>query len=145
MTEECILIRKKIVEEALLRPAGLELRPAGLELSPVGLESLKGLIKGQQTVLIAEDNLGKKLNKAEAHKKMSDFFICLEGKVSFVYGGQLVNSWEKDGDENELRADKIQGGKEETLETGDMLFIPAGQPHQHNGSAYLLVIKIPKR
>jgi len=131
MTEECILIRKKTMEEALLNPADLE--------------SLKGLIKGQQTILIAEDSIDKKINKAEVHKKMSDFFICLEGKVSFVYGGQLVNPWEKDGDKDELRADKIQGGKEETLETGDMLFVPAGQPHHHNGNAYLLVIKIPKR
>jgi len=130
MAEECILIRKKTVEEALSCSADLKY--------------LKELIKGQQIVLIAEDNLGKKLNKAEIHKKMSDFFICLKGKVSFVYGGQLINPWEKDEDKNELRADEIQGGKEEVLEAGDMLIVPAGQPHQHNGNAYLLVIKIPK-
>lgn len=130
MTEECILIRKKTMEGALS--------------SSTDLESLKELIKGQQTVLIAEDDLSKKSNKAEVHKKMSDFFICLEGEVSFVYGGQLVNPLEKDGNENELRAEEIQGGKEETLEVGDILFVPAGQPHQHNGKAYLLVIKIPK-
>ena len=89
--------------------------------------------------------------EAEIHKNDSDLFGCLEGEIKFICGGELVNQWKKqnsDGsfDENELKAKEIKNGSEIILKSGDWLYIPAGEPHQHisQGVCRLFIIKIPK-
>jgi len=81
-----------------------------------------------------------------------DLWYCIRGEVTFIFGGELVNPEAKknaDGktDKRELSADTIKGGEETILRPGDWLYIPAGQPHQHraSGTAYLMIIKIPKK
>lgn len=88
-------------------------------------------------------------NEAEVHKKEGDLWLCLEGNPTFIYGGELVDAWEKknaDGslNENELKARSIRGGTEAVLRAGDWLWIPAGEPHRHkcSGTARLAIIKI---
>ena len=89
-------------------------------------------------------------NKAEIHISFGDLWYCLEGEVTFVYGGVLVQPLvkiKKDGtqDSNELLAEEIKGGMTVILRPGDWLWIPAGEPHQHitQGTARLMIIKIP--
>ena len=92
-------------------------------------------------------------NEAEVHKFEADLWICLEGNPIFTYGGELVNSWvkeNKDGtkNENELKAKEISGGETVILKPGDVLWIPAGESHQHQcptGTARMVIIKIPLR
>src|SRR3989338_4361182 len=90
------------------------------------------------------------INDAEVHKKDGDLWLCLEGKVEFVYGGELVDPWfakDKEGNENknELKAKEIRGGEKMTLRPGDWLWIPPGEAHQHSckGTARLAIIKVP--
>lgn len=91
-------------------------------------------------------------NEAEVHRHEADLWCCLQGEVTFVYGGEMVNSWAKqlpDGgtDDREIKAKEIRGGTEVRLRDGDWLWIPAGQPHQHkaSGIARLVIIKIPAK
>ena len=91
-------------------------------------------------------------NLAEVHKTEGDLWICYEGNSVFVCGGEMVEPWAKENtdgtkDENELKAKSIKGGERIVLEPGDVLWIPPGEPHQHNceGTTRLAIIKIPKR
>lgn len=101
-------------------------------------------------VNILEDN--NVSNLAEVHRLEGDLWFCLEGKVEFVVGGELENPWmekTKDGGENdrELKAQSIKEGISHLLQKGDILWIPAGQPHLHKTTsiARLFIIKIPVR
>lgn len=99
-------------------------------------------------VRIVEDV--KIINDAEVHLTEDDLWFCIEGKVRFTVGGQLVNprnSIDTNGQQNfdELSAKKIKNGKIIEMRGGDWLYVPAGQPHQHGtkGVARLVIIKIP--
>ena len=96
---------------------------------------------------ILEDH--KVSNTPESHLQEGDLWYCLEGVVTFKYGGNLVNSkfrQNPDGsyDPNELFSDDISSSIEQILKPGDWLWIPAGVPHQHRASetARLMIIKI---
>lgn len=89
-------------------------------------------------------------NEAEVHRHEGDLWQCLEGEVTFVHGGTMVNPWAKklsDGgvDDREIKASEIAGGREVILRPGDWLWIPVGEPHSHRteGTARLFIIKIP--
>ncbi len=137
-----VLVRKEDVEKTLSIPS-----EQGKRL----LEPLKTFAKEHSLPLnILEDNNVE--NEAEIHTHEDDLWMCLEGEVTFVYGGRMVNPWFKknaDGteDQKEMKAKEISGGKEVLLKAGDWLYIPAGEPHSHRtkGVARLVIIKIPKR
>jgi len=89
---------------------------------------------------------------AEVHLHEDDLWLCLSGEVTFTVGGEMVDPKvlkDADGIEhpNELQAEEIKNGEQKVLKTGDWLWIPAGQPHQHHcsGAARLAIIKIPKK
>lgn len=89
-------------------------------------------------------------NEAEVHRHEGDLWHCLEGEVTFVYGGRMVKPWAKKLpqdkiDDREIKANEIADGTHVVMKPGDWLWIPAGQPHQHwtNGLARLVIIKIP--
>ena len=89
-------------------------------------------------------------NDAEVHRHEADLWLCLEGEVTFVCDGELVEPWYKklsDGteDKREVKAKSIRGGTTHILKPGDWLWIPAGVPHQHtcSSTARLMIIKIP--
>lgn len=91
-------------------------------------------------------------NEAEVHRHEGDLWQCLEGEVTFVYGGALVEPWAKQLagggiDDREIKAKEIRGGTEVVLHLGDWLWIPASQPHLHKatGTARLAIIKIPAK
>lgn len=90
-------------------------------------------------------------NDAEVHRHEADLWLCLEGEVTFICDGEMVEPWHgklPDGttNPNELKAKSIRGGVTHILKPGDWLWIPAGVPHQHNCSdtARLVIIKIPQ-
>lgn len=135
------MIKKEDIEKTLKSPSS-----QGKRL----LEPLKIFSKENSIPLnVLEDN--NVVNEAEVHKHEADLWCCLEGEVTFIYGGEIVNPWVKknaDGtlDEREIKAKEIIGGTEVLLKPGDWLFIPAGEPHMHktDGVARLIIIKIPK-
>lgn len=65
--------------------------------------------------------------EAEVHFGESDVFYVLEGRASFVTGGELVGARESAA--GELRGSGIEGGEQRTLEQGDVIVVPAGTPH----------------
>ncbi len=138
----CFVIRKGEVDKTLR-----SVQAIGKKL----LEPLKSLASLHNLPLnILEDK--EVVNDAEVHKHEGDLWLCLEGEVTFIYGGELVEPRAKknpDGTEDvrELKAKEIRGGIEVILKPGDWLWIPAGEPHQHKcaGVARLAIIKIPKR
>lgn len=112
------------------------------------LEPYKGAAKGAP-INILEDH--KVSNEAEVHRHEADLWICLEGEVDFVVGGELVDPWTKelpDGskDTRELKAKEIKDGTSFMLHEGDVLYIPAGEPHLHKTieTARLFIVKVPE-
>lgn len=137
--QPCALVRKEEIAETLASA------PAqGKRL----LEPLKSRALAEKLPFnILEDT--EVSNEAEAHRHEGDFWYCLEGEVTFVYGGELVEPWAKQlpeggTDDREIKAKEIVSGTEAVLKPGDWLWIPAGQPHSHRaaGTARLVIIKI---
>src|SRR3989338_383068 len=136
-----VLVKKEIIEETLRAES----------------KQGKGLVE-QLKSLAAEKNLPFKIledkevvNEAEVHRHEGDLWQCLEGEVTFICGGELVEPKAKqnpDGtlDEREWKGKAIQDGTEMVLRPGDWLWIPPGVAHQHNckGIARMFIIKIPK-
>ncbi len=91
-------------------------------------------------------------NAAELHTYEDDLWLCLEGEAVFLCGGTLINGEAKIGkdgvvNEKEWKGTGIEGATEHTLHSGDWLWIPAGEAHQHRaqGTARLAIIKIPSK
>jgi hypothetical protein len=75
----------------------------------------------------------------------------MEGSLEFTYGGELIEPYYRKSasgeiNERELGGKGIKDGITITVKSGDWLWIPAGEPHQHNAKdfARLILIKIPK-
>ncbi|MBP9701571.1 MAG: hypothetical protein KBD47_01155 [Candidatus Pacebacteria bacterium] len=142
-SNKCVYIKKSVIDETL---------NTSYSESPVKklLEPLRALsLEGKVPLNILEDvNIS---NEAEIHRHEADLWLCLDGEVTFIYGGEMVDPWVKknaDGstDDREWKAKEIKGGTEVVLKQGDWLWIPAGEPHQHKttGKARLAIIKVPK-
>lgn len=133
---------KQVIDQALSSP------PAqGKRL----LEPLKShaRLSGFPVNILEDQNVW---NNAEVHKNEDDLWLCLEGEVKFIYGGELIApraAVAADGtiNENELKAEEIAGGEQVILHSGDWLYIPAGEPHQHGAEkvARLAIVKLPPR
>lgn len=140
--DKCVLVRKEEIAKTLATAP-----TQGKKL----LEPLKGLAAANKLPFNILEDKEVLNNEAEIHKHEGDLWLCLEGEVTFIYGGELFEPWPKklpDGkvDEREWKAKEILGGTESVLKPGDWLWIPAGQPHQHqcSGVSRLAIIKIPK-
>ena len=137
----CVYIPKKVTDDTLA-------------VSPMQgkrlLEPFKSA-SGSSAIYVLEDC--EVDNEFEVHRHEADLWICLEGEVEFEVEGELIDPWTKknaDGSENTLELKAKQGAargtKKYTLHRGDILLIPAGQPHTHRTltSARLYIIKIPQ-
>lgn len=140
--DKCVLIRKEDIAKTLATAP-----VQGKKL----LEPLKSLAAASKMPLNILEDSEVLNNGAEVHTHEADLWLCLEGEAKFIYDGELVEPWFKknvDGseDKREVRAKEIRGGTESVLKPGDWLWIPAGQPHQHQcaGTVRLAIIKIPK-
>lgn len=87
-------------------------------------------------------------NEAEVHETEGDYWEGLEGEVTFVCGGRLINPRgvkAADGKVIEWKGTDIAGGKEYVLCAGGRLWIPSGVSHVHRkpkGVARLMITKI---
>ena len=86
-------------------------------------------------------------NEAEVHARVGDLWYCLQGEVEFICGGELTDSWVREGSGgNEIAGKGIKNGTTHVLKAGDWLWIPPGEPHTHTtpGTARLMIIKVPQ-
>ena len=140
MIDDYMFIPKKTIDETLSQETSAGKRQ---------LEPLKSLATTHHLpIQILEDT--KVHNDVEVHRHEGDLWVCLSGEVEFVVGGALVDPWAKQlengaVDDRELKSKTLKGGATHTLREGDILWIPAGQPHLHrtDGTARLYIIKIP--
>lgn len=139
-TRTCVLVRKGQVDETLR---------AVPTQGKHSLEPFAAFAKAHGLPFTILEDTDVTDNDAEVHTEEADLWLCLEGNPTFIYGGTLVNPWEKklpDGttDPRQLKAKEIRGGEEAVLHPGDWLFIPAGTPHTHRskGTARLVIIKL---
>jgi glc operon protein GlcG len=65
--------------------------------------------------------------QAEVHTRDTDIIYVLEGSVTFVTGGTVVEPREVGPDE--IRGAGIDGGRARALNKGDVMVVPAGVPH----------------
>lgn len=64
----------------------------------------------------------------ELHQSFADMFTILDGHVTLVTGGEVVDP--KTTAPGEIRGASVKGGTRQELKPGDMVHIPAGTPHQ---------------
>jgi uncharacterized protein GlcG (DUF336 family)/mannose-6-phosphate isomerase-like protein (cupin superfamily) len=65
--------------------------------------------------------------QAEVHTRDTDIIYVLEGSVTFVTGGTIVDP--KSTGPDEFRGARIDGGTTRALNEGDVIVVPAGVPH----------------
>ncbi|OGY63546.1 MAG: hypothetical protein A3I89_02085 [Candidatus Harrisonbacteria bacterium RIFCSPLOWO2_02_FULL_41_11] len=109
------------------------------------LEPLRTLVLAKELPFGIVEDFEVKESEAEVHKHEGDLWLCLEGEVEFTCGGELVESWIRDGSNgNELGGKDIKNGQKVVLKSGDWLWIPPGEPHLHRAKlARMVVVKVP--
>lgn len=65
---------------------------------------------------------------AEAHQHAADWLVIQTGAGTLLLGGTIANA--KTESPGELRGEAIVGGTRQSLAPGDIVFVPAGTPHQ---------------
>jgi glc operon protein GlcG len=65
--------------------------------------------------------------QAEVHARDTDLIYVLDGSVTFVTGGTVVDP--KVVGPDEIRGSRIEGGTHHALNKGDVIVVPAGTPH----------------
>jgi mannose-6-phosphate isomerase-like protein (cupin superfamily) len=65
---------------------------------------------------------------AELHQNLNDYFVVLDGEASEIVGGTVEGG--KEQTPGEIRGVKVVGGTEHPMHKGDVIYIPAGTPHQ---------------
>jgi len=65
--------------------------------------------------------------QAEVHTRDTDIIYVLEGSVTFVTGGTVIEPREIGPEE--IRGTRIEGGTARALSKGDFMVVPAGTPH----------------
>ena len=81
----------------------------------------------------------------EVHTKETDVIYVLDGAATFVTGGTAQNL--KGDDPLQPRGTDIQGGETHRLVKGDVIVVPAGQPHWFKevpASVSYFVVKVIK-
>ena len=95
---------------------------------------------------IVQASLRLQQGEVEIHAITSDLFIVQEGRADVTLGGAVEGG--RDTAPNERRGGAISGGHVRSLAAGDVLWIPAGEPHQvtpRGGAFRYLVVKMDAR
>jgi len=79
---------------------------------------------GAQVLIVHRDRTGE----AEVHAKFSDHFIVQSGKATVLVGGTIAG--DRETAPGERRGGTITAAKSYAVGPGDVLWIPAGVPHQ---------------
>ncbi len=80
--------------------------------------------------------------RIEIHEKETDIFYIMDGSATLIAGGKAVEPTATRA--GQLTAKDIEGGTTYNLKKGDVVVIPAGQPHwfkQVNGFINYLTVK----
>jgi mannose-6-phosphate isomerase-like protein (cupin superfamily) len=84
--------------------------------------------------------------EVEVHDRLNDEFVAREGHASVRVGGRVEGN--RQTAPNEWRGGQITGGRVYQMSPGDVLWIPAGMPHQvlvPTGKSFsYLAFKYPK-
>ncbi len=147
--QPCAFIKASVSRETL--SPSLEALKEG-KYQPDPLKSQADALGAPVSILV-EKNVADGDNAVEIHRHEGDLWIGIDGEVHFEVGGTPTEVFvrrREDGSTNELelRANGIQGGTTYTVGAGDILFIPAGQPHRHwtgRQAGRLWIIKIPAK
>jgi mannose-6-phosphate isomerase-like protein (cupin superfamily) len=81
---------------------------------------------------------------ARVHTNIHDLYMVRSGEATFVTGGELVNPKKSGAEETELNGTSIRNGVSRAIRPGDVIFVPAGVPHQVtavNGSLQFLLVR----
>ena len=81
---------------------------------------------------------------AGTHGKKSDLYLIRSGEATLTTDGELVNPKPAGGAEGDVDGTAIRNGKSRTVKAGDVIFIPAGVPHQItavNGEVQFLLFR----
>ena len=62
------------------------------------------------------------------HAQTADVWIAIEGSATAVTGGKLVDGKKRPNSDDEAGT-SIQGGVEQPLKPGDIVYVPPGVPH----------------
>ena len=79
---------------------------------------------GAQVLIVRRDGPGE----VEVHAKLADEFVVQGGTATVLVGGRAEGG--RETAPNERRGGEIVGGTRYPVAPGDVLWIPAGQPHQ---------------
>lgn len=85
-----------------------------------------GLITNNPAFMVAGAHRGAP-GQVEVHEKTTDILYIVEGEAVYVTGGKVMNG--KQTRPGEWIGDSIEGGTEHHLKKGDVIIVPAGQPH----------------
>lgn len=85
---------------------------------------------------------------AGTHGKKADLYLIRSGEATLTTDGELINPKPATGGagakEGDIDGDGIRNGKSRTVRAGDVVFIPAGVPHQItavNGEVQFLLFR----
>jgi uncharacterized RmlC-like cupin family protein len=111
--------------------------PDGVELAPA--QQLAGGVArttgGLAVHTVFQDPLARSVHvrrkasgEVELHAGINDVMFAHKGMVTLVLGGRIEGG--KETAPGEWRGGRIIGGRNQILKAGDMMWIPAGVPHQ---------------
>jgi mannose-6-phosphate isomerase-like protein (cupin superfamily) len=81
---------------------------------------------------------------AGTHGKKSDLYLIRSGEATLTTDGELITPKPAGGAEGDVDGSGIRNGKSRTVKAGDVIFIPAGVPHQItavNGEVQFLLFR----
>ena len=82
--------------------------------------------------------------QARIHANIHDLYIVRTGEATFVTGGELIDPKKGGPAGTELSGSSIRNGLSRVIRPGDVIFVPAGVPHQVtrvNGSLQFLLVR----
>ncbi len=96
-----------------------------------GQQVMQAFLKGMPLLETAEYKIHasrrEEAGQAEVHTRDTDIIYVLDGSVTFVTGGTVVEPRTTGPDE--IRGLRIDGGTARALNKGDVVVVPAGVPH----------------
>ncbi len=157
LARTCCLIVAFATSPVLAQDAKSAPAPAAQAFQVFTNQSVASVVAGLQAVnktetLVTGDHVGTRLTiqheknvtstGGEVHAETDDVFIILEGSTTLMVGGTLEGP--TTSTPGEWKGTGIRGGREVTLNKGDVAFIPRGTPHRRttpNQEVTLMVIK----
>lgn len=96
-----------------------------------GTQVMQAFAKGMPLVETAEYKIHAsrrvEAGQAEVHTRDTDIIYVLQGSVTLVTGGRVVEPRTAGADE--IRGTRLEGGTARALGQGDVVVVPAGVPH----------------